>query len=62
MSSDKRTRITKDSESSARRALSRCIECREGDKTTGCTLRRYSTKWALSRCVDRHRRKELVEL
>jgi hypothetical protein len=61
VSSDRRTRITKDSESSARRALSRCIGCTEEDRTVGCSVRRYSARWALSRCADRHRRKELFE-
>jgi hypothetical protein len=62
VSSDRRTRITKDSESSARRALSRCIGRTEGDITAGCSVRRYSARWALSRCADRHkRRKELLE-
>jgi hypothetical protein len=57
-----RTRITKDSESSARRALSRCIGHTKGDKTDGCSVRRYAAKWALSRCADRNkRRKELLD-
>jgi hypothetical protein len=59
--SSRGTRITKDSESSAKRALSKCIECTGGDKTSGCSVRRYYAKWALSRCAYRHRRKELFD-
>jgi hypothetical protein len=59
---DRRTRIIKDSQSSARRALSRCIGCTEGDKTVGCSVRRYSTRLALSRREDMHKRiKEILE-
>jgi hypothetical protein len=62
VSSDRRTRIVKDFESSASRALSRCIGHTKGDIATGCSVRRYSVGWALSRCADRHkRRKELLE-
>jgi hypothetical protein len=62
VSSDRRTRITKDSESvTSRRALSRHKACTVEDRTVGLSIRRYSVRWALSRCVDRHRRKELFE-
>jgi hypothetical protein len=62
MSSDKRTMITKDSKRFSRRALSRCIEHTKGDRTARCYVRRYSARWALSRCGDKHkRRKELLE-
>jgi hypothetical protein len=60
--SDRRTRIINDFEISSKRALSRYIGCAEGDKTIGCSVRRYSVRWALSRRADRHnRRKELLE-
>jgi hypothetical protein len=35
--------------------------CTGEDKTAGCSVRRYSARWALSRCADRHRRRELFE-
>jgi hypothetical protein len=46
--SSRRTKITEDSESSARWALSRCIRARRG----------YSARWALRHCADRHRGEE----
>jgi hypothetical protein len=48
--SSRRTRITKDSESSSRRALSRCIRCTGEDITVGRSVGRHSTRRALSRC------------
>jgi hypothetical protein len=53
-------RITKNSESSTKWELSKCKEDKE-DIIVGCFVRRYSARWALSRCADRHRRKELSE-
>jgi hypothetical protein len=53
----RRDRITEDSESSARWALSKCIGAQE-DRTAGSSGRRYSARWALSQCADRHRREE----
>jgi hypothetical protein len=44
--SSKGTRITEDSESSTKWALSRCKECTE-DRTDGSSMRRYSARWAL---------------
>ena len=61
MSSDKRTRITKDSESSARRALIRYLRCIGEDRTVGRSTRRYSARWASIRCTDRHMRTGLFE-
>jgi hypothetical protein len=57
VSSDRRTRIAKDSESSARRALRRGKEYTKEDRTIGCSVRRYSAKWALRQCADRHKEK-----
>jgi hypothetical protein len=51
--SSKRNRITEDSEGSAKKALSRCIECTGEDRTVECSVRRHSTRRALSRCADR---------
>jgi hypothetical protein len=59
--SSRRTRITKDSESSAKWALSRCIGCTGEDITAGCSVRKHSTRRALRQCADRHRIKELFE-
>jgi hypothetical protein len=59
VSSGRRIRITEDSESSSKWALSKCNGCiGEEDITTGGFGRRYSARWALSRCADRHRREE----
>jgi hypothetical protein len=52
------TRITEDSESSAKWALSRCKECTEEYITTESSRRRHSTRWALRNCADRHKREE----
>jgi hypothetical protein len=52
------TRITEDSKSSTKWALSRCKECTEGDRTGGSSGRRHSTRRALRQCADRHREKE----
>jgi hypothetical protein len=35
--------------------------CIGEDKIVGCSVRRYSARWALSRCGDRHRRREIFE-
>ena len=51
MSSYRRTRITKDSESSARWALIRCKENTK-DETMGFFVRRYSTKWEWSKYFE----------
>jgi hypothetical protein len=37
--------------------LSRDLRCTEEYKTVGRSVRRYSIRWASSRCVDRHMRK-----
>jgi hypothetical protein len=55
--SSKRNKITEDFEGSAKKALSRCIECTGEDKNVECSLRRHSTRWALSRCADREQGK-----
>jgi hypothetical protein len=57
----RRNRITKDSESSARWALSGCIGAQKEDRTVERSGIRYSARWALSKCADRHRRRELFE-
>jgi hypothetical protein len=57
-------RITEDSESSARRALSRCKGCTGGNRTVERVLwkRRYSARRASRKCASRHRRgRELFE-
>jgi hypothetical protein len=61
VSSDNRTIITKDSESSARRALRRCIGCTEEDQTIRCYVRKYSAKWALRQCADRHKENKSLD-
>jgi hypothetical protein len=60
VSLERRDRITKDSESSARWALSGCIGAQE-DRTAGSSRRRYFSRRALRYCADRQRRRELFE-
>jgi hypothetical protein len=58
----RRNRITEDSESSARWALSKCIGAQRRDRTVERSVkRRYSARRALSQCADRHKRRELFE-
>jgi hypothetical protein len=54
-----KNRITEDSESSARWALSRCVDAQE-DRTTGRSGRRPSARRAVRHCADRHRRKRTL--
>jgi hypothetical protein len=52
-----KTRITEDSESSARRALSECIVAHEKNpELLNVLRRRYSARRALRKCASRHRR------
>jgi hypothetical protein len=55
----KRTRITEDSESSARWASSECISAQEENRTIECSVEgRDSARRASRKCASRHNRRK----
>jgi hypothetical protein len=54
----KKTRITEDSESSARWALSKCIGVHRGNRTVERSVEKILRQEGVEKCADRHRREE----
>jgi hypothetical protein len=56
----KKTRITEDSESSARRALSKCISAQEGTELLKCSVEKILRQEGVEKVCSRHREKRTL--